>query len=76
MKEHNGTIRIPIIAADKRVIEKSFGIKASFIDLSDRKSVCCVMFHSWWLNNSNLNSAVKTLFKYGFADLKDVLEGS
>jgi hypothetical protein len=75
-KEHNGIIRIPIIAADKRIIEKSFRMKAGFIDLLDREAVCCVMFHSWWLNDSNLNSAMKTLFKYGFADLKDVLKGS
>jgi hypothetical protein len=75
IREQNGVIRIPIIAADNRIIEESFRIKANFINLLDRAAVCCIMFHSWWVNESKLTSAMDTLFKYDFAKLKDVLKG-
>jgi hypothetical protein len=76
IKEQNGIIRIPVIAADNRIIDGSFRIKANFIKFLDRTAVCCIMFHSWWVNESKLTSALNTLFnKFEFVKLKDVLNG-
>jgi hypothetical protein len=76
IREQNGVMRIPIIAADNRIIEGSFRIKANFIKFLDRTAVCCIMFHSWWINKSKLMSAMNTLFnKYDFVKLKDIQKG-
>ena len=71
----DGVTRIPILAADSRVLEASFKLKNVFIKLLDNGAPVCIMFHSWWLKGYNLAKVERLFSKNRYCNLNDFLKG-